>query len=355
MPSYKDRVAKDLDGWIAAGLAPESSRAPILASIPEGGRLDAAAAMAWVGAVLLGLAVMALIAANWDLLPRLAQFALVLGVFGAFAGAAAWCAERARPNLANGLLTVAALAFASAVGLTGQIFDITGNERVALYLSGVVAAALALAGRSSGAMVLALAFIGLGDDWRDGWNGQAALVEVPWLAVAAPAAAALALRWRSTALAHAAAIAVVAEALWLAAKLRFDAAAFLAGAVALAVLAIGARWLARRREDRLGGVFYGWFVWGAFAAFIAAGIDLTTHRLGVLHRIVWLAAAGGALALGRNDRHTPVTAAGVLGLIGAVSVLMLDLGVNLLTAAAVFFVAAAVALVAGLILRRRAT
>src|ERR1700722_17836044 len=87
MAAYKDRVSKDLDRWITAGLVPEGSRAPILAAIPDPRRLDAAAALAWVGAVLLGIAVIAFVSANWDALPRIARFALLLGVFAAGAGA----------------------------------------------------------------------------------------------------------------------------------------------------------------------------------------------------------------------------------------------------------------------------
>jgi len=43
---------------------------------------------------------------------------------------------------------------------------------------------------------------------------------------------------------------------------------------------------------------------------------------------------------------------GVLGLIGAVSALLMDLGLDLMTAAGVFLLCAVAALVAGLLLRR---
>ena len=58
------------------------------------------------------------------------------------------------------------------------------------------------------------------------------------------------------------------------------------------------------------------------------------------------------MALGRIDRHPFVTAVGVLGLIGAVSALLMDLGLDLMTAAGVFLLCAVAALVAGLLLRR---
>ncbi|HMP63596.1 MAG TPA: DUF2157 domain-containing protein, partial [Phenylobacterium sp.] len=83
MAGYKARLAKDLDGWIEAGLVPAASRGAILASAAEGRRLDAGAALAILGAVLAGLAVIAFVAANWDAIPRLVRFAMILGAFAA--------------------------------------------------------------------------------------------------------------------------------------------------------------------------------------------------------------------------------------------------------------------------------
>jgi uncharacterized membrane protein len=294
MASYKDRVAKDLERWISAGLVPEGSRGEILAAIPDTRRLDAATALAWVGGVLLGLAVIAFISANWDALPRLARFAFVLGVFAAGAGGAAWCSENQRPNTANGLLTFAALAFAAAIGLTGQIFDIAGDSRTAVYASGVVAAALGLAGRSSGALIVALLFFGTGDYGFDAEFGNpdrfASLI--PALAIAAPAAGALAIRWRSAAVAHVAALGVIAATTWIAIKVKqHPATVLLAGSALMYALAAGGRWVGKR-DIAVGSVFYGWFAWGALAAFAGAGYAHDGNAYNLPHRIVWLALAG---------------------------------------------------------------
>ena len=70
------------------------------------------------------------------------------------------------------------------------------------------------------------------------------------------------------------------------------------------------------------------------------------------HRIVWLSASGGVLALGRLDRHSVVSAIGVLSMIIAICALLTDLGLDLLAAAGVFLICAIAALVAGLMLRR---
>jgi hypothetical protein len=107
MAAYKDRVQQDLDRWIAAGLVDRDKRAAILETLPESRRLDAATALAWVGAILLGVAIIAFVAANWDFTPKLVRFAMLLAAFLTFAGGGAWAAHKDRPGLSNILLTIA--------------------------------------------------------------------------------------------------------------------------------------------------------------------------------------------------------------------------------------------------------
>jgi uncharacterized membrane protein len=344
--AYKERVAADLDRWIASGWVAGERRGEILASIPDSRRLDAATALGGVGAVLAGIALVAFVAANWDALPRLARFAVVLGVFGAGAGAGAWALAKGRPGLANGALTFAAIAFAAAIGLTGQIFDIAGDQRWAAYAAGIVAAGLALAGRASGPAVVALAFFGLADDIfssRPAWD-------IPWLAIASPLAAVAAARWRSTVLAHAAALGVIFSAMWLVGRFADHRAAMFALAAAFAILAAAGRWLGARAGGA-GRRLYGWFVWAALGFLIAAGIDFKTAN--IVHRLAVLALSAGLIGLGRFDRHSAVTAAGTLGLLIAIPWLLADLGVDLIAIAGVFLLLALAAIAAAVLLRRR--
>lgn len=353
MASYREQLERDLDGWIGTGLVPAENRAAILSSVPATARMDAATALAWVGGVLAGVALIAFVAANWDALPRLAKFALVIGLYAASAGAAAWFSRAGRPNAANGLLTFAAFAFAAAIGLTGQIFDIAGDDRTAFNAAGLAAAALALGGRSSGAAIAALWFVAAAD--LDGLRSydRPYTSDFAGLFLAAPAAAALAVRWKSVPLAHAAALGLIAAVAWLGTKLNAPPLALIGFAAALGAAAMGGRWL-RERGEAVGGPFYGWLAWGAVAFYLGAGIDLHDGGAKIAHRIGWLIFGGALAALGRRDRVGSVTALGVLSLMIGVSVIMYDFGLGLLTASAVFFGAAIVAAVAGLMLRRRA-
>lgn len=355
MAAYKDKVKQDLDRWIADGLVAADKRTAILASIADTRRVDAATALAWVGGLLLGIAVITFVAHNWDVTPKLVRFAVLLTAFLALAGGGAWAAHKDRNVASNILLMLAALVFAASIGLTGQIFDIAGDPKAASYGAGVAAFALALAGRSTGAAVAGLIFIAFGDfadrEWFTGAESEA-----PWMLLFAPLSAYLALRWASAPLAHISALAILYCFGWFCARFGVNAAGAFFLSLVLAGMAAGARWL--YTQDRpFAGVFYGWFAWGALMLFGIAGfiplVDGQSQNAGILHRIAWLGASGGLLALGRYDRHGLVTATAVLGMIAAICVLLSDLGLDLLSAAGVFLLCAIAALVGGLLLRRK--
>lgn len=187
MAHYKDKLRQDLDRWIAGGLVNADNREAILATVPDARRLDAATALAWVGGLLLGIAVISFVAANWDVTPKLVRFAIILIAFLGFAGAAAWTARAKREVASNILLMLAALIFAAAIGLTGQIFDIAGDPRAASYGAGLAALALALAGRSTGAATVGLIFVALGDFSDNRWFSGAES-DAPAMLLAAPSA-----------------------------------------------------------------------------------------------------------------------------------------------------------------------
>jgi len=350
MASYRRRLEQDLDGWIGRGLIPVENRAAILDSVGEARRLDAATALAIIGALMAGVAVIAFVAANWGQIPRLARFALILVAFLGTAGGAAWASGRGRPIASHALLSVAALIFAAAIGLTGQIFDIAGDPQAALRGAGLAGALLALAGRSPWAAAVGLVMIGIGD--FTGRSGLGRDMDWPgWLVVAAPLGALVALVWRSQALAHAAGIAAVLAVLTLDDLLRERTELlFLGAAVALAVAAAGAR-AVRERFEGPAGVLYGWFAWGALIWFGASGFG--EHLKGVGHSVAWIALAGAVVGVGRHDRHAAVTAAGVVGLFAAGGTLLFNLGVGLMTSAAVFAGSALMALAVAFVLRRR--
>lgn len=357
MAGYKERVRQDLDRWIAAGHVPADKREAILSSIPDARHLDASTALAWVGGLLLGVAMIAFVSANWDAMPRLVRFAVIVLAFLGAAATGAWTARKGRPIFSNIALMLAALIFAAGVGLTGQIFDIAGEPRTAAYIAGVAAFALALAGRSTGAAVIGLVFIAMGDFAEQRWFEIVQSTDAPWMLVAAPLSVWLALRWGSATLAHVSALGVIYCFAWYAARGQSDGGTLLFLSIILGAMAAGSRWLFGQ-DKPFASVFYGWFTLGALLFYIPAGYialfgEPHTEAAGIAHRIVWLAISGGLIAIGRFDRHAIVTGIGVVSMLIAISLLLTDFGLNLLSAAGVFLLCAIAAIVAGLMLRRR--
>jgi len=400
---YKDRLTRDLDAWIASDLVPASSRSAILSTIADPKRADAATALAYVGVALLGLAMIAFVAANWNGIPRIGRYGLVSLTFLAAALGAAWATSRGAVNTANALLTFAALVFAADIGLTGQIFDLSGDPQTALYGAAAAAALIGLAGRSTGAILVALVLASLGDLESTTWTNPGVV------AAGALAVVGLAFWWRSAALAHGAGVALIlgaAEALT-----RVDAPhhpplwMFTLGAAGAFALLAG---MARAMRTPLTRIFYGWLVLGALVflawnsfdsgvwpqvgnlGLIAASIAVILlgrrDRYFALQLVGWLAfwfgacvigfeigvdehfkdawrfgdrllcvaGASAMIGLGRHDRSGWLVGLGVLAMLGTVSMIFADFGLSLMAAAGVFAVSAVIALVVGLALRRRA-
>ncbi len=349
MASYRDRLTRDLDGWIATGLVAADSRAPILDSVGETPRLDAATVLGVLGGLLAGVAAIAFVAANWSEIPRLARFVMILTLFLGAAGGAAWFSDRRRPIVSQVLLSVAALVFAAAIGLTGQIFDIAGDPPAALRSAGAAGLLLGLAGRSPWAIAVGLVFLGFGDVAQIGRFGTTA-VWPGWLIYAAPVSALVALGWRSQALAHVAGLACAVAVLSANEALRWRAGeVFLIAAAGLALAAFAARAI-RLRVEGPAGVLYGWFVTGALFWFGISGISVKWG--GVPHSLTWMLLSIGVVVLGRQDRHPMVTAVGVLGLVASGALLLFNLGVGLMTSAAVFGGVATAVLILAFLLRR---
>jgi hypothetical protein len=328
----------------------------MLASRPDTRRLDAATALAWAGGLLLGAAAVAFIAANWEAMSKLAQFAAVLAGFMAACFAGAWAANRRRETAADIALTVAALVFAAAVGLTGQIFDIAGDPRAAAYMAGVGALALSLAGRSRGAGIAALAFIAIGDFSDMRWF-DAVFDEAPWLLLAAPFGGYLAFRWNSAAMAHASGAAAILCLVWFALNWDGRGEILLAIAAGAAAIAAYARRTRAHEQERFGAIFYGWFAAAALLFFALAGYAHwfsapLPFAAGLAHRTLWIVASAGVIALSRFDRHTLVTTVGAMSLVAAMFAVLGDLQLDLLASALVFLVCAALAAIAGVMVRK---
>lgn len=276
---YRKRLEKDLDRWIAAGLVPARNREAILDHVSsEPPRWSAQGAAAILGAVLLGLAALSFVAANWADLSRVVRFAIILAVlFASYAGATL-AFGRNHPAAGHALALLGATLFGGAIALTAQTFNLSAfrNTGVLIWAIGALATALAIPSRP--VLILAAA---VGGGWMISEAQNPLAPTILWaypllFAVSATAASrlqsnaamnllALSLGWWLAHTLHAVHMDYGLEGM--AASVSF---ALISGAIALAA------GLLRARDIHGAGVLAGWGAAGA-----AAGVFLYQAALDV--------------------------------------------------------------------------
>ena len=372
--AYRKRVENDLTGWIGQGLVPATSRDPILASLPPETKGDGRGWIAMAATILAGLAVITFIGDNWAAIPRGMKLTLLLIAFLASAIGAAFTRETSE-KVSNGLALLSTLIFSGSIALIGQAYNIPGEPIGAVFLSALGAAFIGLSGRSAAAGFVALVFGGIwifmSLDWYFlGWsslsfwgvNGIAAIV------------AGTAWTLRSRALWHALILSAVPLSFIHIGEFSslltsgfqygfmdfFDAEETRATGCLLfgmfTALWAGLGWLGIQLDDqeRGGGrTLAGYSSWVALLGIALLGIPF--HPEGdIPHRFIWLGASVFTLWFGASHRYGWVAAAGIFSLLTAVSVIFIDLGMNLSSAALIFAVTAAGTVATVLILKRRA-
>lgn len=171
--SYRKRVTRDLDSWIAEGLVEPDKREAILARLSsKRPAWTPAGAAAILGAVLLALAALSFVAANWADMARLLRFAVILAaLWGAFAASALGFA-RGNSAIGQGLAVLGAALFGIAIMLTAQTFNMSAfrNTGVLIWTLGALGAAVLLPSRP---VLILAALLGASWVWLESFNPYA--------------------------------------------------------------------------------------------------------------------------------------------------------------------------------------
>ena len=164
MASYSLRVRRDIARWQEAGLIDASLAGTLSRDIEANERksLSFGSILAMMAALLFGAAILILVAANWEAIPRLARVALLFAVILAGYVGGAVLKTRGLPALGEALWIVAAAAFGGSIALIGQMYHLSGDEASALVTWGAGTALAALALRSN---PLTVAAVGIADAW----------------------------------------------------------------------------------------------------------------------------------------------------------------------------------------------
>lgn len=98
--SYKTRLGRDLDHWIGQGWVDATHRDDILADAARRSTSwSTTGALAILGAALLAMSALTFVAANWDAMPRLIRFGLLVSALLVSMLAAGRALDRGAPAL----------------------------------------------------------------------------------------------------------------------------------------------------------------------------------------------------------------------------------------------------------------
>ena len=140
---YAKMLERDLKRWHEKGWVTGEGYQAILAEQAQGARLTASAALAVIGAVLLGFAAISFVAANWNEIPRLLRVSILIAALWSAYGGAAYLYERGLPDFAQAAVLSGALFFGAAVMLITQMYHIASGDLPGFMLLRTAGAALA--------------------------------------------------------------------------------------------------------------------------------------------------------------------------------------------------------------------
>ena len=171
---YRGRLKRDLDDWVARGLIDGATAAKLLDDVDRrGAGFSIGTILSMFAAVLIAASLLMLVAANWELIPRLARVAGIIGLIWIFHIIALVARGRASDRIAAAALVLGSAAFGGAIALIGQLYHLSGDTFSAMFLWFAVTAVSAALFRSGALTIVAgalsLATFGGGFD-SFGWN-----------------------------------------------------------------------------------------------------------------------------------------------------------------------------------------
>lgn len=164
MAGYVEKVGRDIARWERDGIVSKAIAEKLLGDIAanHGRGIGFGQVLAVMAALLMGAAILILVAANWEAIPRLGRVGAIFAVIaGGYLGGAV-LKLRDHDALGEAGWLIAAAAFGGAIALIGQMYHLSGDETQAILVWCIGTAIAAAALRSS---VLAAAAVALSAVW----------------------------------------------------------------------------------------------------------------------------------------------------------------------------------------------
>jgi uncharacterized membrane protein len=171
MRGYRKRIEQDLPRWRESGWVTAEGEKAIAAEVAQSGwQISLAPALAILGAVLFGFAVMSFVAANWQEMPKLLRIVLLLGGLLVSYLAAGALFQRGLDAFAHAAILIGVAIFGASIMLISQMYHMEGHppDAVLLWAAGALLAGLLL--RSKPALALAMLLVGLWAGWETSMN-----------------------------------------------------------------------------------------------------------------------------------------------------------------------------------------
>ena len=156
----------DIERWRQQGWVTSAGAEHIMGDLATARAAMPAAAMGLLGAVLFGFAAMSFVAANWQVIPRVARLALLVSAMGGAYGLAAVLFERGKSAFADAATLAGTSLFGVNIMLIAQMYHIDGNPPDAVLVWAIGALATGVIVRSKPALALSLALVCLWGEWE---------------------------------------------------------------------------------------------------------------------------------------------------------------------------------------------
>lgn len=164
MVGYATKVKRDINRWAAAGLIDVATAAALSSDVDTKHRgVSFGTVLSMMAAALFSAAILLVVAANWEAIPRLVRVGLLFAIILAGYAGGALLKLRGRDGFAEGAWVLAATAFGAAIALIAQMYHMSGDEKQAIFVwcagTALAAAALRSGPLTVGAVLLAAAWM----------------------------------------------------------------------------------------------------------------------------------------------------------------------------------------------------
>lgn len=162
---YGQRLRREIDRWVLAGLLPAETAALLLKDIEtRGSRFGVSQVLLVLAGVFLSVALLLLIAANWEFIPRIVRLCAVIALIWVLHLGGGFLKTRGKSALAAASLLMGTAAFGGGLSLAGQMYHISGDffSMFAVWLAATVLTAAVF---RSGAVTVAAGLLAFALCW----------------------------------------------------------------------------------------------------------------------------------------------------------------------------------------------